>query len=119
MGLTSATGGPVLDCVKFSTFTVYMSMVFTQCKLCRFSVIEEKNYLANKICFCILNGRIKFDPLVDAFGMHLEGPQGDARLGAHLIRATVNLYGLVSPKVMVTILKSLTILKVWNIFLDY
>lgn len=96
-----------------------MSMVFTLCKLCRFSVIEGKNYLANKICFCILNGRIKFDPLVDAFGMHLEGPQGDARLGAHLIRATVNLYGLVSPKVMVTILKSLTILKVWNIFLDY
>jgi hypothetical protein len=46
-------------------------------------------YLANKVCFCLLNDRGEFDSLVDALGVHLEGAQGDAGLAAHSVRAPV------------------------------
>jgi hypothetical protein len=60
--------------------------------------LTEEKYLANKICFCILNSRFKFDSFVHTLGVHLEGPQGDTRLGAHLIRATVNLNSNVTKR---------------------
>ena len=46
-------------------------------------------YLANKVCFCLLNNRGEFDSLVDALGVHLEGAQGDAGFAAHSVRAPV------------------------------
>jgi hypothetical protein len=37
-----------------------------------------------------LDDRRQLHPLVYALGVHLEGPEGDARLGAHPVGAPVN-----------------------------